>query len=217
MSYIKQVGVPSFPTPPKLYDDVYQGQLLNVLRLYLLRTNTNLSSIFGDFGGRFFDFPYGSFYDTTDQTAASTSTAYAITLNSTAASNGIVIRNSSQITFEYTGIYNIQFSLQLVNFANSPEDIDVWFRKNGTDLANSNTRFGLAARKSSSDPFHTVAALNFIVSAIAGDYVQLMWCSTEAFSGASTGAYIEHYNASSSPTRPAIPSAIVTATFISQE
>ncbi|NDG32022.1 hypothetical protein EB118_18350 [bacterium] len=58
------------------------------------------------------------------------------------------VQNSSQIYVTYSGYYNIQFSIQLTNDTNAPQDIDIWFRKNGTDIANSNSRFGLAARKS---------------------------------------------------------------------
>ena len=128
---------------------------------------------------------------------------------------GVDATNTSRIYVNTAGTYNIQFSAQLVNYANQSEDIDIWFRKNGTNIADSNTRFGLAARKGPSDPYHTVAALNFLVALTAGDYVELMWSSTEAYSGAGTGAYIEHYTAPSSPTRPAIPSVIVTVIWIS--
>jgi len=60
-----------------------------------------------------------------------------------------------------------------------------------------------------------LVALNFFVALLAGDYIELVWCSTEAYTTAGTGAYIEHYAAPSSPTRPAIPSVIVTATWVS--
>jgi len=153
--------------------------------------------------------PLGSFYDTTDQTAASTTTAYPITLNSTAISSGVGVQSSSQIYVTYPGYYNIQFSIQLSNDTNAPQDIDIWFRKNGTDIADSNSRFGLAARKNPGDPYHTVAALNFIVDMTANDYLQLYWCTTN------TSARIESYTAPSSPTRPAIPSVILTATLVS--
>ena len=195
---------PVLPLPFPQYDARQQNELNRVLRLY-----------FNQFDN--FILPYGSFYDTTDQTAASTTTAYPITLNSTLYSVGVGldVNNTSRIYVNTAGTYNIQFSAQLVNYNNQSEDIDIWFRKNGTNIANSNTRFGLAQRKGPSDPYHTVAALNFFIALLAGDYVELVWSSTEAYTGAGTGAYIEHYAASTSPTRPAIPSVIVTATWVS--
>ncbi len=41
------------------------------------------------------------------------------------------------------GIYNLQFSAQLVNTDVQIHDIDVWFRKNGTNIASSNSRYSV--------------------------------------------------------------------------
>jgi hypothetical protein len=152
--------------------------------------------------------PYGAFQDTTDQTAANTTTAYAITLNTTDYSNGIYVSNSSRINVRNYGIYNLQFSIQFKNTTNDGQDVDVWFRKNGTNIANSNSRFHLPARKSGGDPSHLIAALNFFVELQANDYVEVMWRVTD------TGVSIEHFDTSTSPTRPAVPSAIVTMTYV---
>lgn len=211
MTYLKQPAVPNFPLSTKEWDFRYHDQFLNVLRLYLVRSNNSSSSLLGTNGGQYLGFPYGSFCDTTDQIAANTTTAYPVTLNTTNSAQTVSIVSSSRITFAVSGIYNIQFSLQLVNTTNSSQDIDVWFRKNGTDIANSNSRFGLAPRKGIGDPYHTVGSLNFIESVVGGDYIQLLWKTSHV------DAYMEHYSAPSSPTRPAIPSAIVTATFVSTE
>ena len=121
----------------------------------------------------------------------------------------VKVLSSSQIHFDSPGYYNIQFSVQLSNSDNAPQDIDIWFRKNGSDIANSNSRYGLSARKSVGDPFHTLAVANFITNVTANDYIELYWCTTN------TNARIEYYAAPSSPTRPAIPSVILTATFVS--
>ena len=153
--------------------------------------------------------PYGNFYDTTDQSAASTTTAYAVTLNSSSLSNGVSVQNSSQITVAQSGVYNVQFSAQLSNDDTAPQDIDIWFRVNGTDVDQSNTRFGLSQRKGAGDPYHTVGTVNLLLDLVANDYVQLMWRSSN------TSARIEAYSAGTSPTRPAIPSVIVTVTFVS--
>lgn len=153
--------------------------------------------------------PYGAFQDSTDQTAANTTTAYAITLNTTDYSNGVYLSNSSRINVRNYGIYNIQFSVQLKNTTNATQDVDIWFRKNGTNIANSNSRFGMSPRKSSGDPSHVIAALNFFAELQVNDYVEIMWCTTDI------GVSIEQYGTSTSPTRPTIPSAIVTVSCVS--
>ena len=153
--------------------------------------------------------PYGAFQDTTDQTAASTTAAYAITFNTTDFSNGVYLSNSSRLNVRNTGLYNLEFSIQFKNTTNDSQDAEVWFRKNGTDIAASNSRFGLAARKASTDPSHIIGALNFYLDLVAGDYVELMWKVSD------TGVAIEHFAAGTSPTRPATPSVITTMSYIS--
>jgi hypothetical protein len=207
--YLDSPQPPNLPYAPAEWTPQYQEQLNNVLRLYFNRLSNATRYLLGNQGGQYLNVPFGAFYDTTDQTAASTTTAYAITLNSTTLSNGVSVESNSQVTFAYDGVYNIQFSVQLANDDNATQDIDIWFRKNGVDIPNSNSRFGLAPRKSAGDPYHVIGSLNFVDSFTAGDYVQLYWRSSN------TAAYIESYTAPSSPTRPAIPSVILTATFVS--
>lgn len=200
---------PNLPLAPSTYDQTYFESLTNTLRLYFNRIENVTRNLLGPEGGVYLNLPYGAFYDTTEQTAASTTTAYAITLNSTTLSNGVTVESNSQITFEYEGVYNIQFSIQLVNDTNQPQDIDIWFRKNGVDIPDSNSRFGLSAHKNPGDPYHVIGSLNYVDSFLENDYVQLYWKTSN------TSAYIETYTAPSSPTRPAIPSVILTATFVS--
>lgn len=147
--------------------------------------------------------PYGAFQDTTDQTAASTTAAYAITLDTTDYAVGVAIVSSSQITVRSAGVYNIQFSLQFANDNVAIQDVDVWFRKNGTDVAGSNSKFSVPNSHGGTDG-HLIAALNFYIQLAANDYVQLMWATS------STDVSIEHLAAQTNPTRPTTPSVIVT-------
>ena len=152
--------------------------------------------------------PYGAFQDSTDQTAANTTTAYAVTLDTTDYSNGVYLSNSSRLNVRNYGVYNIQFSIQFKNTTNDAQDVDIWFRKNGTNIAGSNSRFSLPARRSSGDPSHLIAALNYFLEMTAGDYVEIMWRVTDV------GVSIEQYPTSTSPTRPSVPSAIVTMNYV---
>ena len=152
--------------------------------------------------------PYGAFQDSTDQTAANTTTAYAVTLNTTDYSSGVYVSSSSRINVRNYGVYNIQFSIQFKNTTNDGQDVDIWFMKNGTNVDASNSRFHLPARKGSGDPSHLSAALNFFLELNANDYIEIMWRTTD------TGVSIEHFDTSTSPTRPEVPSAIVTASYV---
>jgi hypothetical protein len=152
--------------------------------------------------------PYGAFQDSTDQTAANTTTAYAVTFNTTDYSNGVYLSNSSRLNVRNYGIYNIQFSFQYKNTTNDGQDVDIWFRKNGTNVDGSNSRFHMPARKSTGDPSHLIAAMNFFLEMNAGDYVELMWRTSDV------GVSLEHFPTSTSPTRPSIPSAIATLNYV---
>lgn len=203
------------PTPPNLgtanvvYDQGFFTQSFGGLNVYFSKLTALFSALFGRRGGKWINSPYGAFQDSTDQTAANTTTAYAVTFDTTDFSNGVTLSNSSRLNVAQAGIYNLQFSIQFKNTTNDGQDVDVWFKKNGTNIANSNSRFHISARKSSGDPSHLIAAMNFFVSLAANDYVEIMWRPTDI------GVSLEHFAASSTPDRPAVPSAIATLTFVS--
>jgi hypothetical protein len=168
-----------------------------------------LGALFGPRGGKNLNNPYGAFQDSTDQAAASTTVAYPVKFNTVDFSNGVTVASDSRLTVAVDGLWNLQFSLQFKNTSNDGQDVDIWFRKNGANIDNSNSRFHIPARKSSGDPSHLIAALNFFASMVANDYIEIMWRTT------STDVSLEHFGTSTSPTRPAVPSAIATMTFVS--
>jgi hypothetical protein len=208
----QQLETPSIPSlgyPPEVYERRHFNENYGSLNTYFRKLTTALGSLFGPRGTRFMYAPLGAFQDSTDQVAANTTTAYAVTFNTTDFSSGVTIASNSRITVADAGIWNLQFSIQFKNTSNDGQDVDIWFRKNGTNIANSNSRFHLPQRKSAGDPSHLIAAMNFFVSMAANDYVEIMWRPT------STAVSLEHFDTSTSPTRPAVPSAIVTMSFVS--
>lgn len=202
-------AIPSLGTSGIVYSQNVQNQNNGLLRLFFTKLVNSLQSVFGPRGGKYLNNPYGAFQDSTDQVAASTTVAYPVTFNTTDFSNGVTIASNSRITVADAGIWNLQFSLQFTNTTNASQDVDVWFRVNGTNITASNSRFGLAPRKDASDPFHVIMALNYFASLNATDYIEIMWRTTD------TGVSIEQYAAGTSPTRPAVPSAIATMSFVS--
>ena len=200
---------PDLPSPGQTYDERLTAQTHRGLLVYFRKLTNILATVLGPRGGKYLNLPYGAFQDGTDQTAANTTTAYAITFDTTDYSNGITLSNSSRLNVSQAGIYNVQFSVQFKNTTNDTQDVEVWFRKNGTDIAKSNSRFGLTPRKGAGDPSHIIAALNYFVDLAESDYIQLMWRPSDV------GVSIEQYPAGTSPTRPATPSVIATVSFVS--
>ena len=152
--------------------------------------------------------PYGAFQDSTDQTAASTTVAYPMTFNTTDFSNGVYLSNSSRLNVRNAGIYNLQFSVQLQNTDNAQHTVDIWFRKNGTNITASNSMFTVPARKSAGVYGHIIGAINYFVELVANDYVEIVW-RTE-----NTGVSLEQLPTQTSPTRPSTPSVIATMQYV---
>jgi hypothetical protein len=213
MAIKQQLDIPPIPnlgTSGASYSQDVQNQNNNALRIFFIKLVNALQALTSSGGGKYINFPYGAFQDSTNQTASSTTTAYPITLNTTDFSNAVTLSNSSRINVTNAGLYNCQFSIQFKNTTNSTQEFDIWFRKNGTNIANSGSRFGMPPRKSSGDPSHLIAAMNFFVDMAENDYIELVWKTGD------TGVSIEYYATSSSPTRPAIPSVIVTMSYVSK-
>lgn len=143
-------------------------------------------------------FYYGSFYDTTTQTATSINTAYGVTFNTTAESNGVSVGSpTSRIVVENAGVYNIQFSAQLDKIAAAVGNVYIWLRINGTDVAQSAGKIALQGSTA-----ETVTAWNYVITLAANDYIELMWSTDD------TNCQIIA-NGAVSPS-PAIPSIILT-------
>jgi len=172
---------------------------------------------YGD--GRYISTPYNQFESRVDQTAAAIDQAYALKLEVTDFQDTISITgvNNTRITFSEAGIYFITYSLQFKNTDNDGHSIDIWIRYNGTDYANSNTKFHVPARKSTGDPSYVVAVTTIAGDALNdNDYVEIMWRVSN------TAVSLEYlpavtYSAGVTPAIPATPSAIVQAAFISAQ
>ena len=210
------------PNPPTHYDPQYMRQVIRVIENYFSqldsRAGNNAETYTADFfygSGVHLTFPYGQFQSQTDQTIAAIDVAYAITYDQSDFLDGVTLSSGSRLTVPNEGIYNVTFSLQLKNTTNDLQDIDIWLRKNGTDVPDTNSRFSIPARKSTGTASHLIAATSIMVELAANDYIQLMWHAT------STSITLEHfpavaYSAGVTPAIPATPSAIVQVEFVSE-
>lgn len=145
---------------------------------------------------------YGSFYDTTTQSAAAINTAYAMTFNNTVIANGVSIGSpTSRITVANTGVYNIQFSAQLDKASGATGHVHIWLEINGTTVANS---AGVAAIQGTSA--ESIAAWNYVTSLTAGQYFQLMWSTNDI--------NVQLTASAAAAPAPAIPSVILTVTQV---
>jgi hypothetical protein len=145
---------------------------------------------------------YGSFYDTTTQTAAAIDTPYAVTFNSETVA--FAVRRgtpTSRIYVPDTSVYNVQFSLQLDKTSGGTGNIFIWPRINGADVPNSASRTRIQGNNA-----ELVTAWNFMLDMQSNSYFQLMWAvdttSIQLIAEAATAFC------------PAIPSAILTVSEV---
>jgi hypothetical protein len=153
--------------------------------------------------------PYGAFQDTVSHTVTA-NTANAMTFNTTDYSSNVSMVSGSRITVAYSGLYNLQFSTQFQNDDSAPQDVSIWLKINGVDVAGSTGLLGLPARKSAGDPYHDIKGWNFFVRLTAGQYVEIWWSTTHA------AVTIQAYAAGTSPTRPSTASNVATMTYVAQ-
>jgi multidrug efflux pump subunit AcrA (membrane-fusion protein) len=141
---------------------------------------------------------YGSFYDTTTQTATTINTAKAITFNSTDLSNGVFIGSpTSRIIVDSEGIYNFDTSFQLDKTTGGTDEFYFWFRLNGTDVPDSASQIRIQGNDA-----EIFASLNYFFDLKAGDYIEMMFSTTSLS--------VELLSVVATPPVPAIPSIILT-------
>lgn len=204
---LNQVVAPRLPAATQQYDVNYVNQLTNVLRLYFNQLDNILGQLKASSNTSGLRVPYGAF--SSDQTQTTTAnTAALMTLNTTDFSNGVSIA-SSKITVTAAGIYNLQFSAQVQNLDNAPQDVFIWLKQNGTDITGSTGKVGIPARKSAGVPSHDIKGWNYFVSMAANDYIEIYWSPTIAT------VTIEYYAASGTPTKPSTQSVVATMSFVS--
>ena len=206
------------PQPPRLPDATpeYSRPMLdglnNVLRLYFNRLSNLLNALLGTDGGAYIQNPHAMLMSDEDQTNPSITGANQLSFNQPVITQGIRVENTDEIWFDQPGQYLVTFTLQVTNRGNAEQEFEVWAGYNGSNYPLSNTRFDIPARKSATVWAHIVPAITgiFTVTNPDTEYLTIKWWAS------STDVYLEHYAAGTSPTRPEIPSVIMTINFVSR-
>jgi hypothetical protein len=118
--------------------------------------------------------------------------------------NGVIVSADTRFVVASAGTYNLQFSCQIESTGGgSVQTMDIWLAINGNNVDNSNTQIA-----GNSNNGRAVASWNFVEPLNAGDYMELKFRVSDIRLGFA-------YDASQiNPTRPAIPSVIVTVTQV---
>jgi hypothetical protein len=283
-NFLRPPKAPNLAVGPIEYEQRYQDQLNNQLRIYFNELDNALQTIFGTDGGggKFIRFPYGAFHEdgattlsvaipngtstgaisvasttgfpssgyilidsevieytsttattfggtitrhvlgtsgsghsvgaaiTAVQGTGSSSTIGSVLFNNTDYSNGVSIdtTDTSKIVFDNPGIYNVQISVQLLNYTTSEDNVAFWFRLNGSDIANTASIMEVAPKHGTA-PGATILTYNIFQQVAASDYLQLKWTSDTG------NTLVATFPAGTSPVHPISPAVILTAQFVS--
>jgi hypothetical protein len=176
---------------------------------------TGSLSIYGDVnvvsGSNFYRwgnklFNYGAFFDTRTQ-SASLNTATSMLINTgDVIDSGVHITSGSRITFDNTGVYNIQFSVQLNRIGGSGTVTPtIWLAYTGSNVANSATDIVMTGNANDAA---VVPAWNWVLPIKANDWVEVKWSTPDV------NIVLFARGSRTNPVRPAVPSVIITATQI---
>ena len=201
---VQKVQTPALPIPRPGPLKHYLDDLNNILRLFFNLLSNAVNNVFGELGGRFIDVPNALYFSTVDQPIAAVDTAQVVTFNQTYLESGFSINGvgNSQITATYGGVYNFQFTTQIVSASASSKTVFIWIARNGVALGYTAKDFVL---QGSSDV--NEATWNFNLDLAAGEYVEMIWSSDDIDASLNS-------EAATSP-HPGVASAVVTINFIS--
>lgn len=143
-------------------------------------------------------FPYGTFYTNTGQTLG-VNTPTVIT-NWIEADTNRSYLNGTKLYVQETGDYFLQFSAMITKSNAAKGTAEIWVRKNGVNLADSNTRVTLSGSGA-----ETVITVALILDLDANDYIELVGSAN------STNTAIA---AAPAGVGPAIPGVIATLNLV---
>lgn len=207
-----KIEPPALPLATEQYQRPYQDQLNNVQRLFYNRLTQSHNALLGVDGAVNLQAPHAMLMSDQDQANPSITAANQLILDEEVIVQGIEVRNTDEVWFDNPGQYLVNFRLQVSNRSNAVQEFEVWAGYDGTNYPLSNTRVDVPARKDSSTWGHAVVTVSgiFTVQNPDTEYLTIKWWAS------STDVFLEHYAAGTSPTRPEIPSVIMTVNFISR-
>lgn len=203
MPRLQKTPPPALPYAVPAYTPTYIDQLLKVLRLYFNRVSEVLNAITGSNGGQYIDCPNGLFFSTTDQPIAAVNVAQPIDFPIEYLNNAVRVNSGtdSRVYVDIGGIYNFQFSGQLLSGSASAKQVYIWIARNGTDIGYSTHQYTISGANT-----HLNISWNFDIDLDSGEYVEMQWASNDID--------MKLEAAIATAVHPGMPSAVMAVNFI---
>lgn len=207
---------PALPFAPVQYDRGAVDTTHNILRQYFNTLDNVTGQLLSNGGGRFLSFPHISAQDTTDQYATATDTATKVLWDTLDSGLGFTLNPNSTATPDSTGVYKIDYSLQVFNTDSQIHEAYVWLEVDGVNVPGSGSVFSVPNSHGGVDGA-LVAYSSVTFTVTGGEDIALYWATNlAATSGGGTGVYLHASPAQVSPfAMPSIPSAMGSIVFVS--
>jgi hypothetical protein len=147
---------------------------------------------------------YGEFTKTSNQSPAVINTAYALTFDNSDISEGISIGSpASRIVVVQSGLYQFDATVQISSSSSSAKTVWLWFRKNGTDVANSARLVTININNG-----YTAVSMSEFFSLAANDRIEIMFAAND------TAITVD--NVAATAFAPAAPAVVLAVSQIQQ-
>ena len=220
MAEFKTTKAPNLVISEPDYKINNEEQFRNQLRLYFNQVDSGFEQILIGVGGANIDFPHIVAYYDADQYASADDTPTKVLWNNAPDISGFTLNADNTATTDYTGTYKIEYRLQALNTDNVAHNVTVWLQVNGTDVADSATKFTVPARKSATEFTYNTLASFVSWEATAEDVFALYWATEKAYNttGPVDGIYLESETAQTTPyAHPEVPSSYGVIQYIGRE
>ena len=204
MSTLIPPKAPLLPLSPDEYSKQYGEQLNNALRLYFNQIDNRWGLVLGTNGGQYVECPNGLFFNTADQTFAVANTAYPVVFNATYLNNAVKLQtgSTSKIEVSVSGVYNFQYTGQVLSSSSSAKTIYLWIKRNGTTIG-----YSTRAKTININGGYVDIAWSFDIDLAAGEYIEL--------EAAVTDVDLKLDAVAATSPHPGIPSSVMSVNFIS--
>lgn len=194
---------PNMPLSPEVPDRKFMDDFQNTLRLYFNQNDNVNGGLLGRNGGQYIECPVGLFFNTADQTFAATGTAYPVVYNATYLNNAVALQtgSTSRIEVSISGVYNFQYTGQVLSSSASAKTIYLWIKRNGVNI-------GYSTRAETLTINNGFRGINysFDIDLAAGEYLELEAAVTD------TDLKLDAVVATSP--HPGIPSSVMSVNYI---
>ena len=147
---------------------------------------------------------YGEFTKTSDQSPAAINTAYALTFDNADISEGISIGSpASRIVVVQSGLYQFNATVQISSSNSNAKTVWLWFRKNGTDIANTARLVTININSG-----YTAVSMSEFFSLAANDRIEIMFAADD------TAITVD--NVAATAFAPAAPAVVLAVSQIQQ-